>query len=352
LKNNAILKIAATYIGAIIGAGFASGQELVQFFANYGSKGFAGILLAGAGFAILGALIVRIVVSEKTRGYEDFFKVLLGKKVGWLIQIWVTLTLFIGLSIMFAGCGSIFREQFQIPYVLGVFISMLFVAIALFNGENGLLNFNMYLVPVLTIIIFGISLYTITKGFKAISIANINPLIGTNWLKASILYVSYNIVTGSVVLSSLSYEKLGKKTLTYGCILGGCCLGFLGLVMVGSLMVDFTSLDELDIPMIFVAGEINNLSIYLYGAVLWLAMLTTAAANAFCLLRRITSVWNISNWFAGLLLIFSSFPVAMLGFQGLIANFYPIFGYVGLVLIIAIVFHTVRNNILSLTSKW
>lgn len=352
LRNNSIVKIAATYVGAIIGAGFASGQELVQFFANYGSKGYLGVLLAGAGFAILGVLIVSIIVNEKIRSYEDFFELLLGKKIGRLIQLWVTLTLFLGLSIMFAGCGSVFAEQFQINYILGIFISMFCVGRTLLHGEKGLLTFNMYLVPVLTVITLGICLSTISKGLKAMAVTNINPLIGTSWLKACILYVAYNIVIGTVVLSSLSSEKLGKKSLTYGCILGGSALGFLGLIMVVALMIDFTSLSEREIPMLFVAGAVNKLSLYLYGLVLWFAMLTTAAANAFCLLEKITGVWNVSQRTAAIILIFSALPVSLLGFQGLITHFYPIFGYVGLLLIIAILYHTLRNKILSFASKW
>jgi len=33
-------KVAATYIGTVVGAGFASGQEMLQFFAVFGLKGF------------------------------------------------------------------------------------------------------------------------------------------------------------------------------------------------------------------------------------------------------------------------------------------------------------------------
>ena len=47
-KLNA-LNVAGLYVGAIIGAGFASGREIWQFFGLFGEKGIYGVVI----FAIL-----------------------------------------------------------------------------------------------------------------------------------------------------------------------------------------------------------------------------------------------------------------------------------------------------------
>ena len=39
-----VFKIAGAFVGVIVGAGFASGQEILQFFASFGSLGLVGIL--------------------------------------------------------------------------------------------------------------------------------------------------------------------------------------------------------------------------------------------------------------------------------------------------------------------
>ena len=41
-----LLKFAFAYCGIVIGAGFATGQEIMQFFTNDGIMSFAGIVLA------------------------------------------------------------------------------------------------------------------------------------------------------------------------------------------------------------------------------------------------------------------------------------------------------------------
>ena len=43
-------KLAITYVGVFLGAGFVSGQELWQFFACFGPAGFAGFLFSSAIF--------------------------------------------------------------------------------------------------------------------------------------------------------------------------------------------------------------------------------------------------------------------------------------------------------------
>ncbi|OTA41527.1 MAG: hypothetical protein A6D92_05935 [Symbiobacterium thermophilum] len=45
-RGAAVFRVATTYIGTVVGAGFASGQETLRFFAAYGPAGLAGILLA------------------------------------------------------------------------------------------------------------------------------------------------------------------------------------------------------------------------------------------------------------------------------------------------------------------
>ena len=47
-----IFKVASIYIATIVGAGFASGREIVQFFTSYYRGGFYGILLTGVLFAL------------------------------------------------------------------------------------------------------------------------------------------------------------------------------------------------------------------------------------------------------------------------------------------------------------
>ena len=52
--------IAMIYVGSIIGAGFASGREIWQYFGVFGKMGIIGLLLAGCLFIIFGIMLVYI----------------------------------------------------------------------------------------------------------------------------------------------------------------------------------------------------------------------------------------------------------------------------------------------------
>ncbi len=60
LKNKglSVFSIAATYIGTVVGAGFASGQEVLQFFGYHGVKGFVGLFAAAIMFIVYGYSIL------------------------------------------------------------------------------------------------------------------------------------------------------------------------------------------------------------------------------------------------------------------------------------------------------
>lgn len=58
--NRKIFQIASAYMSVIVGGGFASGQEVLQFFTNFGWMGVAGTVISGVLFAFLGMQIARI----------------------------------------------------------------------------------------------------------------------------------------------------------------------------------------------------------------------------------------------------------------------------------------------------
>ena len=57
MKN--CIKIALVIIGALIGAGFASGQEIYLFFFSYGKRGIFGIAVSAI---LLGIIIYKTII--------------------------------------------------------------------------------------------------------------------------------------------------------------------------------------------------------------------------------------------------------------------------------------------------
>ena len=61
-----VLKIASAFVGIIVGAGFASGQEILLYFTSFGHMGTFAAILATALFAYLGMILTRLGSRTKT----------------------------------------------------------------------------------------------------------------------------------------------------------------------------------------------------------------------------------------------------------------------------------------------
>ena len=84
-------KIASAYIGTVIGAGFASGQEVLQFFSAYGWLGLFGVLTSSLLFFFVGYSVLRFGYRLKASTHVDIVRFTNGKLVGTLIDAIITI---------------------------------------------------------------------------------------------------------------------------------------------------------------------------------------------------------------------------------------------------------------------
>src|SRR5690606_28136576 len=142
------LQIAATYIGTIVGAGFATGQEILQFFTKYGQWGFYCILLATALFIWLGYKVMLLANRIHAKSYEDLNTALFGKLCGTIISLFMMLVLLGVSAVMLAGAGTIFEENWNLSYQLGLIVTALACLLLLRRGLSAIMVVNSIVVPI------------------------------------------------------------------------------------------------------------------------------------------------------------------------------------------------------------
>lgn len=325
-----ILAIASSYMGAIVGAGFASGQEILQFFVQFGPVGIGGIVVAGTLLALLGGCTLIYNYFQGLNSYGDFLESILGKKLGLLVDLWITLLLFVGLVIMLAGSTATLEQQFKLSPGVGLFLAHLVILAAVIAGERGVLLFNTLLMPFLIVMTILVSLLAVGQGSLDLDLPVSPSLAGGSWFLAAILYVSYNMLTGAIFLSSL---KIASPQESLGGLLGGVGLGILAALVGLALLFNYHTIATLNIPMLYLAQKAQMCLGYSYALVIWFAMLTTAVANIFSLSKRIIRIYPIPRLWLILVLLFSASLLTPIGFENLIATLYPFFGYLGLLLL-------------------
>ncbi|AGB42487.1 putative membrane protein [Halobacteroides halobius DSM 5150] len=328
MKLDRYLQITLTYIGAVIGAGFASGQEILQFFITYGTSGLSGIILAGLLFIILGSSIVLIGYDLELPDYQSLFYQLGGSFLGLLADIFLTLFLLGSLIVMLAGCKEIFNYFFTLEINLGLIITLIIIAIANYYGLNGIMKLNSLFTPILILISlvvvinlnnnFGLSLEQFSLSMPAIV--------------SSFVYAGYNTVLGIVVLLPLT-TKIKKQEMILGIFTGGIILGLIALLIGYNLYYFFDDIAGSEMPMLELVSKYKVEFHYIYGVVLWCAMITTASCNLYGLTERIKSIINLSRGKLVIIILAIILPVVNLSFSHLVELIYPWLGKISLSLV-------------------
>lgn len=323
------------YLGAVIGAGFASGQEIVQFFVVYGSFGLNGAMMAAILFAICGGLLLYLAHRYQVSNYQDLLEQLVGKKLKPVVDMMLAAFLFMGISTMFSASGAVFHEHLYLPKNLGILISYLLVVIMLLTGRKGMIYSYNILVPVKLVLLLAIS------GYAALFVdaqevekytAFLCPEDTRFWALSSLLYVAYNFALAMVVLTEYQSISRPRDGVT-GAAWGGAVLGLLVILNYMALSRYLPVVLHYEVPMLYVAGSISLTAKHLYTLVLWMGILTTAIANAYGFAQRMA---DFSGFSYGLCLVLCStlaLPLSMQSFSSLVGRVYPLFGVLGLVIV-------------------
>ncbi len=331
-EGGMVVRLVATYIGAVIGAGFASGQEILQFFSMFGYKGLLGVLVSTVLFAYLGSRVLDLSVRLRCSNYQELMSYLLGPRAGALMDKLSLFMLIGGLGVMLAGSGAVVEEYLGLPEWLGIGLTMLFIVAVLFNGLQGLLTVNVILVPVKLLAVSIIAcLALVYKGLPAELPAVAQKGVGGHWLWASLLYVSYNMVVPLAVLSSMG-RTISRKIGVCAGILGGLGLGVTAALVTLAGLAFYPEVANYQVPMLYMASGVSTSLRPLFALLIWVAIVTTAIADAHGFASRLAPQGGKRYRVAGLLACAAVLPLTSIGFADLVSFLYPLFGYAGLLL--------------------
>ena len=71
--KKAVMKYAGAFIAWVIGSGFATGQEILQFFTSYGSYSYGVVVLNLVGFLFLGNMLITTGYAHKKESGFNIF---------------------------------------------------------------------------------------------------------------------------------------------------------------------------------------------------------------------------------------------------------------------------------------
>lgn len=342
MKNlSEIIKIASIFVGAILGAGFAGGRELVTFFVRFGRLGIIGVIIAGFLFMFLGATILYKSHSKADGDYKKYLQNILPENIAYLVNAFSELFLVCSFIIMLSGSSALFKEHFSFPLYSGSLITTFITFIILSLGTKGLAVACSFLTPIMLIGILYVDISSLIVKATPVSMFYAN--IKDNFFFSSVLYVSYNMLSCAPVLVSASTIARNKRNALLGGILGGMallCVAFLSCLTL--FLSDSQSLFA-ELPMLIIAGNLSKFSQPIYAIVLYMAILTTAFSCGLPIVKKLHKLFKYSP-LAAFVLCIVSYPLSFFKFSVLVNYCYTFFGFLGLILIGAIIFNLFKKR--------
>lgn len=333
MKN--VLKVVFVIIGTLIGAGFASGQEVYLFFFSYGMKGLIGILISSIIIGVVIYSTFNILNKYKINTYKDFLNILIPKNTklkiiaNFIINIFILITFFI----MIAGFGAYFEQEIGINRLVGSLVLAIITFIVFMTSIKGVVKVNELLVPILIGFIFIIGIISI----KNIHILNLeNYVIRTNYTNfalSAVLYSSYNSILLIPVLITLNNYVKNKKQIFYISFISAIVTILLSVIIFLLLVRVDVEISKLEMPVVYVVSNMFKILRYIYGVIILGSIFTTAISLGVSFLQN-TAKNKKGYTQISIIMCITSVIISKFGFSNLVSLLYPIFGYLGLIQIL------------------
>lgn len=348
-----------TYAGAImaflIGSGFATGQEIMQYYASYG---FWGLFGTGAIVLVLISFVsvqfLTVGRREKFEKPSQIFEYYAGKYVGKFFDYFAILFVFLSFTVMVAGAGAVFDEHYNLPSWVGGFGLTVLVAITVLFGLNSLVDIIGKIGPLIVVVAVALGVVGIISSDTGLLAGN--NIVGdlevqqasNHWAVAGLSYVGFCMLWLAAFLTALGKTIPTRGEARAGGLAGGTIFSIACIIVGMGLLANIERVAGMQIPMLVLASDVAPLVASLISLMILAGIYTTA----------IPLLWTVSSRFfpdGTRKYKILTFGLALLGsviglwlpFDEMVNIVYVLNGYVGAVLLAIMVVVTVRRVIIN-----
>ena len=336
--NKEAVKIGFAYVGIVVGAGFSTGQEVMQFFSPYGLWSYIGVILSGLILGFIGRQVAKIGTAFDAQNHESTLDYLFGNKFSKIVDYLLIFFLF-GISVtMLAGAGSTFEESFGVPTWLGALIMVIVIYITLLMDFNKIVRALGVVTPFLIILVVIIAAYYLFNG--SISFGEVNDAVPDASLVKGILYGINSgglaFAVGFSTIVAIGGDASRRRVSGAGALFGGIVYTILLALINFALQSEFTKIEDASIPMLTLANDIHPWIGLVLSIIMLAVMYNTILGLMYSFAARFTEPYSKKYHIFIVVMVIVAFALSFVGFAGLINFLYPIMGVVGLVVVIGV----------------
>lgn len=297
-----VISVSCLYVGAIIGAGFATGREIMQYFSSVYSAIASGFLLGFLSIIFLYAGKERDFIFNKFKD-NKIFKAFIN-----VMKLTVAVCTYLSFAVMCCGLETLMRATVNIKY-LGLVIGIIISFASLANIKNVKIV-NAILVPIIVI----------TMCIFVMMNRNIDTGIGFSPLSV-LTYAAMNLTLGGCLMLEEG-KGMNKKELLSTALICGVFIA----VLVGIGYAVSSGYREEEMP-VYIFAKAHNVGV-LSAVVIFAAILTTLLSCAKVVMNE--GKRYLPSYVFVILLAVTAILFFRLDFKVAVDKIYPIISAIGL----------------------
>lgn len=360
MKEKTNWKQAFKFMGAVlafaIGSGFATGQELLQYFTAYGYKS----ILVGVVFL---AIFIYSNYCFAVAGYrENFtkgsevFQYYCGKYLGTAFDYFTVLFCYMSFIVMVAGAASTLNQQYGLPLVVGGILLTALAGVSVMFGLDRIVDIISKIGPVLVVFALFIGIWNFATAAASGDIASGIAMVesgevkvtqaSSNWFMAGASYGGFCLLWFAGFMAKLGSEQKRLRELMVGQSLSGT-FNITACVVVGfALAGNVADVAGLQIPNLYLAAKIWPGIASIFALIIFAAIYTTSCPLLWTASSRFADEGSSRFKIFTLVLAVIGCVIALaVPFNILLNYIYVINGYGGFVLLILMFIKNLRLRI-------
>lgn len=309
-----VIEVVSVLVGTIVGAGFATGNEIYQFFARFGNFGYVLVCVFFVGMFAFTFKIMHLANKFQAFSLDELSKKVFGEKFAFIVNSVIYISFFVFASVMMSAMESV-------AGVVGVVLMVVLGFVFCVKERQGILIANQFILPLVFVYLFllclnGVSLPS-NVSFSAWQVLGVFGVF---------YYIALNeLISLGAILVVL--HKCNKKELVLSSILG-CLILSLMIVSVMAILNNY-QFAIIHMPLKDVANLIGGFFPAFSIVVLFCTIFTTFLSSIFGLYKKIKITFRYPILVFSIAILFC-YLLSFLGFSNLIQYAYNVVGFVAL----------------------
>ncbi len=344
------IRIAGAFIAWVIGSGFATGQEMLRFYASFGLCGYGAVAVNLVGFLGMAYLLMRTGFEHKKERAFNHFQFFCGQNLG-LVYTWLIIaTLILLMPVLVAGAGATLYEYYCVPQPLGSAVMTALLLAAYLMGFERLIQVISSIGPVIIVFSLAIGCGAIAVDYGQFSrIGEYESALAPyqaapNWFLSAVLHLSLNFFPPSMYFTRLGvFSASSKQELRAGAFLGAFVVILCIAVMTTAILLNGSAAAGLDVPVLYLAQKLHPLLGTAFSITLLLGIFSSSSVMMWSICSRVTRWGKKGNVAFAFAVALFTYVVSLFSFGRLVAVLYPAIGYAGLLFIASVVYKSFRK---------